>query len=39
MQAHTAILDVEAVVIDAVGEREAERLTEALTRCAELLSK
>ena len=39
MQAHTAILDVEAVVIDAVGEREAERLTLALTRCAELLSK
>lgn len=39
MQAHAAILDVEAVVLAAVGEREAERLTLALTRCAELLSK
>ncbi len=39
LQAHTAILDVEAVVISAVGEREAERLTSVLTRCAELLSK
>jgi len=39
MQAHTAILDVEAVVIAAVGERDAERLTLVLTRCAELLSK
>lgn len=39
LQAHTAILDVEAVVISAMDEREAGRLTSVLTRCAELLSK
>ncbi|WP_423460417.1 MarR family winged helix-turn-helix transcriptional regulator [Ottowia sp. VDI28] len=39
LQAHAAILDVETVVISAVGEREAERLTSVLTNCAELLSK
>lgn len=38
-QAHTAILGVEAEVIAAVGEREAERLTVVLTRCAERLLK
>lgn len=39
MQAHAAILGVEAAVMAAIGEREAERLTSVLTRCAELLSK
>lgn len=39
LQAHTAILDVEAAVLAAVGERDAERLTAVLTRCAEVLSK
>jgi DNA-binding MarR family transcriptional regulator len=39
LQAHAAILDVEAVVMAAVGEREAQRLTLVLTRCAELLSR
>jgi DNA-binding MarR family transcriptional regulator len=39
MQAHTAILSVEAMVMEAVGEKEAERLTRVLTRCAELLLK